>query len=222
MSIKSKGSLLCELQSCSHCRAHEGQTVKFIKELSANIPCVNSTLELSSTYAACTPGSSRVFPRWAALRKRHCLCTLPRTSAPSKLWTMLRQSQFRRVWLSLTYPYLTSSSSHSSSWAQFVTAFLWENSIGSGLHQAKTRLFFLDSPSMRTAPSGPRFQHHHSKYTHMLRNGWTQSCFLPTVAHFPSVFAAKEDLAASSLTSEHLHWSPCTCIELSGWLEFTS
>lgn len=65
----------------------------------------------ASIYAACTAGSSWVFSRWATLRTRHSLGALPRTSAPSKLWTMLGQSQFRRVWLSLTYPYLTSSSS---------------------------------------------------------------------------------------------------------------
>lgn len=59
--------------------------------------------------------------------------------------------------------------------------------------------------ALSTVPSGPGFEHDHSKYTHVLRNGWTQSCFLPTAAHFPAVLTAKEDLAASSLTSEHMH-----------------
>jgi len=33
-------------ESCSHRRPHEGQALKFIKELSANTSCVSPTLEL--------------------------------------------------------------------------------------------------------------------------------------------------------------------------------
>lgn len=160
------------------------ETVKFIKELSANIPCLNSTLELSSSFHLCCLYSSVVLLKCfqdEQLSGKGIACVV----CPGHQHHGSQQSQFRsQFWLSLTCPYLTSSSSHSSSWAQSVTAFLWENSIGYGLHQRKTRMFFLYSPSMKTVPSGPGFEHDHSKYTHMLRNGWTQYWFYPQLLIF--------------------------------------
>lgn len=150
-------------ERCSLYSSHEGQTLRFMKELSVNISYANPTLESFSSLHLCWlyTGSFGVFQRWAALRTRHWLLALPRSSAQEKGQThdistlevenragvepILKSLLFSNLSLLHKQQQLPIPAAELS-----LLAFFWENSIRSGLEEDMLILFAFsiheDSP----------------------------------------------------------------------------
>lgn len=154
-------------KAASHHRPHGGQTLKFIKELSANISRVNATAELPSSLHLRRPytwflwgisetssSQDKALPPCSAQEKGQDISTLKAVNGAG----------VEPIWKSLIFSVSASqaaAAASSSSRAQSVGVFLrkqlepgWE----------KTCWFFLYSPSSKTVPPGPGFQCDHSKY----------------------------------------------------------
>lgn len=192
-------------KAASHHRPHEGQTLKFIKELSANISCVNATAELPSSLHLRRPytwflwgisemssSQDKALPPCSAQEKGQDISTLKAVNGAG----------VEPIWKSLIFSVSASqaaAAASSSSRAQSVSVFL-RKQLEPGW--GKTCSFFLYSPSSKSLPDqASSVTTPNITRTHLSRSRWMRCSLLHPVACLPSVLAAGEGQAASSLAS---------------------